>query len=394
MYRKLLNFLRGSVLVAVECTMPERLFNLCAAHDIPFWDVQWHAQNAFTLRTTRWGYFRLKSVTKQLDVTLTVRREKGAPMLLQRFRRRYALLFAAAAFLVLLWWGNTFIWDIEIRGNDTVPTEQILRALEKQGVKVGTRSLSVDQEELRNHILLELEDISWLAVNISGCTAHVQVVERKRPPMLLTDSEKCNVVAAKDGLVTKVEALDGKAEVMKGSTVTRGQLLISGVVDSNMSGVRLLHGMGRVYARTWYDLSVSVPLEIQKNTQTVRNKTRLGIIFGKRRINFFPRGSVLGTDCDKITLYKPLILPFGFRLPITLAVEKTAAYDTAMSSRTEAEARQEGEQTLLRELQTLMAEDGTVESTRFAAAEQDGYLTVTLKAECLEQIGRSVPIGA
>ena len=392
MYQKLLNFLRGSVLLAVECTMPERLFNLCAAHDIPFWDVKWHSATAFTLRTTRWGHFRLKSVTRELDVTMSVRREKGAPVVLRRFRRRYVLLGAAAVFLLLFWWGNTFLWDIEVHGNDTVPTEQILRALEKQGVKVGTRALSIDQEDLRNHILLELKDISWLAVNVSGCTAHVQVVERHRPPMLLEDAEKCNVIAAKDGLVMKVEALDGRAEVMQGNTVTKGQLLISGVVDSEMSGVRLLHGMGKVYARTWYDLSASVPLKMEQNIQTVKNRTRFGVIFGKRRINFAPGGSVLGADCDKITLYKPLTLPFGFRLPVTLAVEKFTTAETAPAQRTVDEARREGEQALLRQLQTLMEEDGTVESTRFAAVEKDGYLTVTLKAECLEQIGRSVPI--
>ena len=392
MYRKLLNFLRGSVLLAVECTMPERLFNLCAAHDIPFWDVKWRSTSAFTLRTTRWGHFRLKSVTKELDVTMTVRREKGAPVVLGRFRRRYVMLFAGAAFLALLWWGNTFIWNIEVHGNDTVPTEQILRALEKQGVKVGTRSLSIDQEDLRNHILLELKDVSWLAVNVSGCTAHVQVVERHRPPALLKDAEKYNVVAAKAGLVTKVEALDGKAEVMAGSTVTKNQLLISGVVDSEMSGVRLLHGMGKVYARTWYDLSVSVPLETDQYGEIVKKRTRFALIFGKRRIKILPRGSVLGTDCDKITLYKPMTLPFGFRLPVTLAVEKFATAETAPAQRTVDEARQEGEQALLHELQSLLEEDGTVESTRFAAVESGGYLTVTLKAECLEQIGRSVPI--
>ena len=393
MYRKLLNFLRGSVLLAVECTMPERFFNLCAVHDIPFWDVKWASASAFTLRTTRWGHFRLKSVTKELDAALTVRREKGAPVVLLRFRRRYVLLGAAILFLLLFWWGNTFLWNIEVSGNDTVPTEQILRALEKQGVKVGTRSLSIDQEDLRNHILLELKDISWLAVNVSGCTAHVQVVERHRPPVLLKDAEKCNVIAAKDGLVTKVKALDGKAEVLAGSTVTKNQLLISGVVDSEMSGVRLLHGMGQVYARTWYDLSVSVPLQIRQYGEIEKQRTRFFLIFGKQRINFLSRGSVLGTDCDKITLYKPLTLPFGFRLPVTLAVEKLTAYAAAEALRSAEEARQEGEQALLHELQTLLEEDGTVESTRFAAVEKDGCLTVTLKAECLEQIGRSVPIG-
>ena len=393
MYQKLLNFLRGNDLLAVECTMPERVFNLCAAHDIPFWDVKWQGETAFTFRTTRWGYFRLKSVTKELDVSLTVRREKGAPILLRRFRRRYVLMGAAAAFFLLFWWGNTFIWEIEVQGNDTVPTEQILRALEKQGVKVGTRALSIDQEDLRNHVLLELNDISWLAVNVSGCTAHVQVVERHRPPMLLTDTEKCNVIATKDGLVTKVEALDGRAEVMQGSTVTRGQILISGVVDSTMTGVRLLHGLGRVYARTWYELSTLVPIQVPPSDQIRRDRTQLALIFGKHRINFFAKGSVLGAGCDKITLYKPLTLPFGFRLPLTLAVEKTAGNDPTAPERTAEQARQEGEQSLLRELQTLLAQDGTVTSTRFAAVEKNGYLTVTLKAECLEQIGQSVPIG-
>ena len=393
MYQSVMNFLRGNVLIAVECTMPERLFNLCAAYDIPFWDVKWRTENAFALRTTRWGYFRLKSVTKELDIRLTVGREKGAPVLLRRFCRRYVLLGAAAVFFLLLWWGNTYIWDIEVHGNDTVPTEQILRALEKQGVKVGTRALSVDQETLRNHILLELKDVSWLAVNVSGCTAHVQVVERRRPPKLLRDSEKCNVVAAKDGLVTRVEALDGRAEVIRGSTVTQGQLLISGVVDSERSGVRLLHGMGRVYARTWYDLTASVPLQAAQYGEKRHSRTHLALIFGKQRIKILPKGSVLGAGCDKITKYKQVTLPFGFRLPVTLEVEKITAYDTAAGTRTVEQARQEGEQTLLHELQAMMEEDGTVESTRFAAVEQDGYLTVTLKAECLEQIGRSVPIG-
>ena len=393
MYQKLLNFLRGNTLLAVECPMPERFFNLCGVHDIPFWDVKWQGETAFTVRTTRWGYFRLKSVTGGLDVDMTVRREKGAPVILRRFRRRYVLLGAAAVFVLLFWWGNTYIWDIEVQGNDTIPTEQILRALEKQGVKVGTKALSIDQEDLRNHVLLELEDISWLAVNVSGCTAHVQVVERHRPPPLLTDAEKCNVIAAKDGLVTKVEALDGRAEVMQGSTVTRGQILISGVVDSTMTGVRLLHGMGRVYARTWYELSTIVPLQVTQQGENRKSSARIAAIFGKQRINFFPKGSVLGPDCDKITLYKPLTLPFGFRLPVTLAVERFSRYDMAGAERSAEEARREGEQTLLHELQTLLEKDGTVENTHFAAVKRNGCLMVTLKAECLEQIGKSVPIG-
>ena len=41
MYRKVLNYLRGQVTVEVESAAPERVLNLCAAHGIPFWELEW-----------------------------------------------------------------------------------------------------------------------------------------------------------------------------------------------------------------------------------------------------------------------------------------------------------------------------------------------------------------
>lgn len=392
MYQKMLNFLRGSVLAAVECAMPERVFNLCAAHDIPFWDVTWRDPSHFALRTTRWGYVRLRAVTADIDADITRLREKGAPVVLRRFRRRYVLLGAAAVFVFFVWLGNTFVWDFAVTGNDTVPTEKILRALEKQGVTVGTPARAIHQEELRNHLLLELKDISWLAVNVSGCTAHVQVVERHRPPELMTDNDATNVVADRPGLITKVEALDGRACVLPGDTVEKGQLLISGVVDGAETPVRLLHGMGRVYARTWYELTAAVPLTCDAHTETGRSWTSFSLLVGKTRIKFAPKGSVLGADCDKITTYMPITMPFGFRLPVTLVRETRVAYGTLDSDRTVQEARQEAESALLRQLQGQLTQGAEIRSTRFSAAEQQGYLVVTLSAECQEQIGVSVPI--
>ena len=185
---------------------------------------------------------------------------------------------------------------------------------------IGTRALSFDQEELRNHVLLELEDISWLSVNVKGCTAHVQVVERKRPPEIVDREKRANVVAARAGLVTKVEALDGQAMVMAGSTVTEGQLLISGVAESKSGGVRFMQGRGRVYARTWYELSVRVPLAAEEKAGEGKTATRVALDVGKRRIKIYGKGSMLGASCDKITTNHPLTLPFGLRLPVTLEI--------------------------------------------------------------------------
>lgn len=392
LYRNVLNFLRGSVQVEIECACPERVLNLCAVEEIAFWDLQWLSPIALRLRVTRRGWRALREVCTRADAQASRLRERGAPQLLLRLRTRYALLAALALFALLLFGGNLFIWSFEVTGNETVPTETILRALEKCGVAVGSQGLKIHQEDVRNRALLELPDVAWLAVNVRGCVAHVQVVERKRPPAVVQESQVCNVVARREGLVTRVQALDGKAVAAPGSVVTEGELLISGVADSERSGLRLLHGMGEVWARTWYDLSVSVPLKTTEKTGEGRKKLHLSLDFGRRRIKFYGKGSITGVDCDKITYYKPFTLPGGLRLPLTLVWERITAWEGAAAERTEQSARQEGEQQLLALLSARLPEGSTVTDTRFAAVRQGDRLTVVLKAECLEQIGQTVTL--
>ena len=390
MYKSVLNFLRGSVQVQIECACPERVLNLCAVEEIAFWELQWLSPIAFRLRTTRRGWRRLQDVCARTDAAAQVRRERGVPLLWRRLRSRYALLAGLALIALLIFGGNLFIWGFEVTGNEIVPTETILRVLEDCGVRVGSQGMRVHQEQVRNRALLQLPDVAWLAINVRGCVAHVQVVERKRPPEMVRESQICNVVARREGLVTRVQALDGQAVVAPGSVVTAGELLISGVADSEWHGLRLLHGMGSVWARTWYDLSVSVPLKTEEKTGEGRERLRLSLDFGRRRIKFYGKGSITGANCDKITNYTPLTLPGGLRLPVTLVAERTCTYETQAVPRSVEQARQEGEENLLAQLQSLLPEGSTVDDTRFAAARQGDYLLVTLRAECTEQIGRPV----
>ena len=145
LYRNVLNFLRGSVQVEIECACPERVLNLCAVEEIAFWDLQWLSPIALRLRVTRRGWRALREVCTRADAQASRLRERGAPQLLLRLRTRYALLAALALFALLLFGGNLFIWSFEVTGNETVPTETILRALEKCGVAVGSQGLKIHQ---------------------------------------------------------------------------------------------------------------------------------------------------------------------------------------------------------------------------------------------------------
>lgn len=391
MLNEIVNRLRGQLRVRAESAFPERVLNLCGARDLSFWDLEWESPTAFTCRLSRKDWHTLRRAAKNLDCTLTVVRREGAPYFLSRFRHRTALMTGLVACGLGLFLGSFFIWDFAVEGNETVPTEQILRALEKNGVGLGSFGLGLDGENIRNHVLLDIPELSWIAVNVSGCRANVQVRERRPVPELVSKREPANVVARRAGLVLKVRALDGVACVLPGTSVAEGQLLISGVEDTETVGARVLTGMGTVTARTWYSLDTAVPLQAEEKQYTGEEKLGVSLIFGTHRVKFFRNSSIEGAEYDKITNRRPWSL-LGVPLPVTLVTEQYRFYETVSVEQSPAQAEKAAEAVLTEYLHSLVEPYGTVKSTLCSARQKGDTLLVTLKAECEEQIGESVPI--
>ena len=391
MLREIVNRLRGQTWVRVEAPFPERVLNLCSARGLAFWDLVWESETAFTCRLSRRDCGRLRRAMKNLEGSLTLVRGEGVPFFLGRFRRRQALVLGLTACALWVTVGSFFIWDFTVEGNEAVTEEEILRALEKYGIGIGTLGLGLDTEDLRNHVLLEVPELSWITVNVSGCRATVQVRERTPVPELVSKREPTNVVARRAGLVLEVQALDGAACVLPGSSVTEGQLLISGVEDTETLGARVLTGMGTVEARTWYSLTARLPLTAPVKRYTGEEKTFYSLVIGTRRIKFFSNSGMEAGTYDKITTRDRLTF-FGLPLPLTLERETCRYYETEQAAVDIAAAESAAEQALTDYLHTLVDEYGTVSSTLCTSRQRDGSLEVTLAAECVEQIGRTVPI--
>ena len=387
----IINRLRGQVRIRAESAFPERILNLCGARELAFWDVVWESPTAFTCRLGRRDWHTLRQAAKNLDCTLTVVGREGAPYFFFRFRRRQALLIGLLLCATGLFLGSFFVWDFVVEGNETVPTEEILRALEKNDVHLGSFGLSLNGERIRNHVLLDIPELSWITVNVSGCRAHVQVRERIPAPERLDRQTPSNMIARRAGLVLKVRAVEGVANVQPGSAVEKDELLISGVEDTDTVGARVLAGMGSVTARTWYTLTAPMPLEVLEKQYTGEEKALVSLVFGTHRIKFFSNSSIQGEKYDKITNRHPLSL-FGLRLPATLVVETCRFYEAVPTVRDPAAAEQAGENILTAYLTSLVESYGTVSSTLCSSRQKDGVLLVTLSAECVEEIGVRVPI--
>ena len=97
-------------------------------------------------------------------------------------------------------------------------------------------------------------------MRVRGSTAVVQLVDRAViPPLLRLPGD---IVAVRAGVITRIIAFSGEANVTAGDTVARGQLLLSGATAQGG------HASGLVEARVWYEAVGSM-----KTTQVVQNPT-------------------------------------------------------------------------------------------------------------------------
>ena len=397
---QIVNLLRGSVRLEVTGAFPERFLNRCAQRGASFWAVEW--PDSHTLRlTVAWKDRKgLDDLGARTGCTVTEVRKTGMPPFLLRFRKRYSFLTGLALAILAVCILNRFVLVIDVEGNDQVPTQAILTELRRQGLRPGVYGPSLAVKDISNEALLRLEDLSWMAVNLRGIRAQVVVRERIGKPEIVDETVTGNIVAEAPGIVTHLEAWSGDAAVAEGSTVLPGDVLIWGSIrmdppqwSENPVEWMPVRAMGRVEGRTWRTLTAAIPLTAWGKNYTGEEKSSWAVtILGQRRV-FSQNSGIAMEKYDKISNTWNLTLPGGTVLPFSLRRETCRGYETTDLPIDPAAAQTMLEERLLAKLEELLGDTGREVSHSFSAQVADGLLTVTLSAECREELGRFIPAG-
>ena len=255
---RLIRFARGTVQFTVRDGFLERFINLCAQNRVPVWEGR-RDGSRYTARTTLKGIKRLPELAQKAGVILETDRRGGAPVILHRYRKRTGLFagvgMVAAAILVL----GCFIWQVRVEGLQTIPEGEVYSALEELGVRRGALRRNIDAREVERMLMLRLDKAAWVAVNLRGSTAVVEIQERVVPPVRIDDNVPHNVVATKPGFITYMEVYNGQPTVKVGDSVDTGEILVSGIMEDKKGRNRTVHARAKVLAQTQEKLSVEVP---------------------------------------------------------------------------------------------------------------------------------------
>lgn len=276
---RFIRFLRGYVIFVCTGGFPERFINLCSLNGINLWDAK-SAGGVLIAKTTVSCYKNIRRCVRKSGMKIRIRQKCGLPFLIQPYIKRKGLAAGIVISAVMLVFLCSCIWTFDVSGNEKFTNEQILEIAQMYNIRMGAFAKNIDPKKIQTAIKSEIDGISWFSVNINGSHISLEVSESSGSDEIIDYDTPCNIISDTDGELLHLEAHTGTPALKTGSAVTKGDLLISGVMEKTDGTPYFVHARGTAVIRTNQTVSAEIPLNTKtQQISDIRNRYSL-YIFG------------------------------------------------------------------------------------------------------------------
>ena len=295
--KKLWAYFYGYLIIVVKGVHPERFINLAITRGIQLWDLSWDSSDTLTVKVHAQSFRALRHVARQSRCQIRICSKKGLPFLMLHLRRRRMFFIGAIVFFLALYFLSSLIWTVDVSGTRKLSTARVKELAAAEGLKQGNLCFRVSRDQVENHLMRQLPEISYVEVEVHP-RATVKVVEKKEPA---PSQGPCHIVAKKEGVIDSILALEGQTMVKEGDLVRKGQVLISGAIyppppepdpakpdqqqqPSAQKPIRFVNAQGVVYGKYWYRFYGEALRDEVVEEKTGRRMLRYSIIMGDKEI--------------------------------------------------------------------------------------------------------------
>lgn len=382
---KLLQYMNGYVDIIVEGYYIERFINICNTKQILLWNLK--REDSITLNASIdiKKFKELKQICKKTKCKVKIRRKKGLPFILKKYRKRKIFLVLLIAIIIFIIFLSNFIWNIEVKGNTNISKEEILQIASEEGLDIGKIKSGIDIKQVINKIRLERDDIAWVGINMEGTNAIIEIVEADKKPEIINEDEYCNIVANKDAMITKINARNGTPMVRAGDVVKAGNILVAGWLEGKYTGKQYVHSQGEIEAKVWYKNTQKVYFKEMQKKETGNIEKKYSIKINNFEINL-PKSVPKFEKYDTIETCKKLKIFSNFYLPIEVVEHEYKEYEEIAILHSFEEAKQIGIDRATEELKKEIEGKEVLDRQVRVLSEAD-YIEIEVTYEVKENIG-------
>ncbi|MDF2937973.1 MAG: sporulation protein [Paenibacillaceae bacterium] len=290
--------LRGYVKVTIRGGELELLLNKTAGQGFQIWDIRRIGPGQATANMVLKDFFRLRPLLRETGCRVHVEKREGVPFMLGRLEKRKFFAVGVIGFFLGIYVLSSVVWQVEVEGNDTVPTYEILQAAKLQGIRPYQWTFRLKpMDEMARDLHRELPDISWIGIEKQGTRIVIKVVEAAKPEKHQLLSPR-HLVASKSAVVTEVRSTKGKPVVEPNRYVKKGDILISGVIGDEANR-QVVPAEGSVRGIVWYESKLEIPIARQYMVYTGETFGRFYLVLGGRALQLTGYGKEDYASSDK-----------------------------------------------------------------------------------------------
>ena len=385
------NYITGYLRISIEGYYIERFINICRKENIPVWNIKKEKDIRLAFNIKIKDFKKICKIAKTTKCKLKIKKKKGFPFILNRYKKRKIFAIFLILVIILIGMSSNYVWNIEVIEENGNNLENIMQNLNQSGLAVGKRKSEINTKEVINKVRLERNDIAWMGIELKGTNAIVKVVKSDEKPDIIDENEYCSIVADKAGIITKISAQDGTANVKVGDTINEGETLINGWVEGKYTGIRYVHAKGEIQAKVWYTKHKFIEYNTTEKRETGNQEEKYAIKFNNFKIN-------LGKRVSKFEIYDTIETENKFKifsdfyLPISIVKTTNKEIENVQKKYNKEEAKMLGIKELEEELNNEIENKDDIVNKNINTYENENGLDVYVTYEALENIGTNEKI--
>jgi len=267
-------YIKALIEVEVEGFFVERFINLCKINNIKIWDIVYINTGKISFKMASKEFKKIKPYVKRSKCRVKIKTKKGIYFDFFRYRKRRILLYLTIILFIIFTACSSFIWNIEIVGNEKIKTETISEIIKQNGVGIGKVKYLLSKGKLSDYIRANLYEAAWVGVDIKGTTLTINIKEK----IISNEEDKTvpgNIVATKSAVITKIVAENGTAVYKTGSYINKGDVAIKGVIESEYIEPESVHASGVLKGIIQYEFKSEY--KYKEKVKEYTGKSRFGI---------------------------------------------------------------------------------------------------------------------
>ena len=389
--RLLVKLLMGYVRIEVEGYYIERFINICTNRKILIWNLKREKGVKLYLNIGINDFKNISDILKKTNCKVRILKKRGIPFLLNRYKKRKIFVILLVIMMFTIYASSRYIWNIDITVKNNLQIDNLEEDLESLGVKKGIKKDEIDTNKIINELRLKRDDIAWIGIDIEGTSIKINIVKADKSPDIVKNTDYCNIIASKSGVIQKIVAQNGTAVVKIGDEVQKGDILIAGYMEGKYTDTRYVHSLGEVKAIVTYEETKEIRFNQDIYNYTGNEEKKYEISINNWKIKLHRKNSKFELYETKIE-NKDVKLFGKYYLPLEIIqiTNREQIKESKVYSREE--AIDLGKDILSSELEQKIENKEDIVDKKMDIEEFENSVVVTVKYGVLENIGENQKI--